>query len=72
MGLAQPVTNSHTPAMRHRVVAAHDGSTIARLGDIVTVTGPRGAIGENGCAPIEMSFVVDSIVGPGGKRSWRD
>ena len=46
------------------------GQTIATVGDIVTAVGPRGAIGDNGCATPEMLFVVDSLTGPGGM--WRD
>jgi len=43
------------------------GSVIARAGDVVTVTGPSGGIGETSCAaPGEKVFSVDVIAGPGG------
>ena len=47
-----------------------NGRTIASVGDTVTAVGPSGAVGDNGCAPIEEMFVVDQIVGPGG--TWRE
>ena len=43
------------------------GSVIARPGDIITVTGPSGGIGETICAPGEPTFMVDRVVGPGGE-----
>jgi hypothetical protein len=43
------------------------GSIIARAGDVVTVTGPSGGIGETICAaPGVRVFSVDVITGPGG------
>lgn len=43
------------------------GSVIARGGDLVTVTGPSGGIGETICAaPGERVFSVDVFTGPGG------
>jgi hypothetical protein len=47
-----------------------NGRTIASVGDAVTAIGPSGAIGDNGCAPIEEMFVVDQLIGPEGM--WRD
>jgi hypothetical protein len=47
------------------------GTVIARAGDIVTVTGPSGGIGETICAaPGEDAFSVDVIEGPGGTYSF--
>lgn len=46
------------------------GRIIATVGDTVTAVGPSGAIGENGCARPEVTFVVDTLTGPGGV--WRD
>jgi hypothetical protein len=45
-----------------------DRRTIASIGDTVTAIGPTMAIGDNGCASVEDTFVVDEIIGPGG--SW--
>ena len=42
------------------------GTTMARVGDMVTAIGPKLAMGENGCASSDVTFVVDSIIGPGG------
>jgi hypothetical protein len=47
-----------------------DGQIIAMVGDTLTAVGPRGAIGNNGCARPEVMFVVDTLAGPGG--GWRD
>jgi hypothetical protein len=46
------------------------GSVIARAGDIVTVTGPSGTIGETICAPGEGTFTVEVISGPGGTHNF--
>jgi hypothetical protein len=42
------------------------GTTIARVGDTVTAIGPKLAMGDNGCASSDVTFVAGSIIGPGG------
>lgn len=46
------------------------GSILARVGDTVTVTGPKGGVGFTPCDPSAVPFVVDAISGPGGTRSF--